>query len=59
MARCPFCNEILSDAWVKKTGAALMGKEGGINKARSRTVASNAGKQRWKKAKKKAPEFPT
>jgi hypothetical protein len=47
MARCPFCNEILSDAWLKKMGATLMGKASGESKARSSEVTSAAASKRW------------
>lgn len=45
MARCPFCNEILEDDWVKKIGATLMGKTSGERKARG--TASAAATKRW------------
>lgn len=59
MARCPFCNEILEDSWLKKMGASLMGKASGVVKARSREVTSAGAKKRWKKEKDKRKEFPT
>jgi hypothetical protein len=55
MARCPYCDHILEDTWVKKIGASLMGKAGGANKARPSARA--AAKKRWKKEKSK--HFPT
>jgi hypothetical protein len=57
IARCPFCNEILDDAWVKSQGASLMGKEGG--KVKKRANAREASQIRWAKdraAKKKRIE---
>ena len=47
MSRCPHCNEILSDDWVKRQGASLMGKKGGAVKARDYEQASNAARVRW------------
>ena len=47
MARCPHCNKILEDAWLKKTGAALMGKASGESKSRGSEVTSAAAKKRW------------
>jgi hypothetical protein len=47
MARCPFCNKILSDVWIKHEGAALMGKASGQSKARSRAQAKAASRTRW------------
>jgi hypothetical protein len=47
MSRCYHCGKILSDAWVKKQGAALMGKASGESKRRS--TASKAARQRWLK----------
>lgn len=55
MARCPHCNKILPDVWLKKMGASLMGKTSGASKARPHAVTSAAAKKRWKKEK----EFPT
>jgi len=46
MARCPHCHKILSDAWVRKHGASLLGKTGG--KAKARNNASAAANKRWK-----------
>ena len=54
MARCPHCNEILEDAWLKKIGATLMGKQGGSTKVRPRPLARKAAKARWKMAKKES-----
>jgi hypothetical protein len=51
MARCPHCNAVLADNWIKAMGASLMGKSGGRNKARS--TASAAARARWDKKKKK------
>lgn len=42
MARCPYCGKVLKDRWVKKQGAALMGKASGAAKARSKEIASRA-----------------
>jgi hypothetical protein len=53
MARCPFCDEILSDDWVRKQGASLMGKKSGENKARTSEIAAAAATQRWKPKKRK------
>jgi hypothetical protein len=47
MPKCPFCKKILSDDWVKREGAALMGKASGQSKARSRAQAKAASRERW------------
>jgi hypothetical protein len=52
MAKCPYCEKILSDEWVKKEGASLMGKAA-KGKAKKRRTASAAAKKRWEKKKKK------
>jgi hypothetical protein len=52
MAKCPKCGAILSDEWLKKEGASLMGKAKG--KAKRRSNASEAAHQRWAPKKKKA-----
>jgi hypothetical protein len=52
MSRCPFCDTILPDDWVKQQGAALMGKMGGPTKARSSESARAAARIGWKKRKK-------
>lgn len=60
MAKCPHCHKVLSDAWVKRTGAALMGKAGGEAKARSNAQA--AANKRWENhfpAAKEKKKFPT
>lgn len=45
--RCPHCDKILSDAWVKRAGATLMGMAAaGKSKARPRGVAQAAAKKR-------------
>jgi hypothetical protein len=44
---CYHCGEILSDDWVKRQGAALMGMAGGKRKARSTEVAHAAASKRW------------
>jgi hypothetical protein len=51
MARCYHCGAILSDDWIRKQGASLMGKKGGETKARTREQAKAAGKARWKPKK--------
>jgi hypothetical protein len=48
MAKCPFCSKVLSDDWVKKEGASLMGKSA-KGKAKRRKNASDAARQRWDK----------
>jgi hypothetical protein len=52
MSRCPFCDTILPDAWVKKQGATLMGKASGQAKARSSAKARAAAEIGWKKRRK-------
>ena len=47
MAVCPHCNEILSDDWIKRQGARLMGRKGGKAKIRSAVVARSAALKRW------------
>jgi hypothetical protein len=47
--RCPFCNGILSEDWLKKAAASLMGKAKGPTKARAN--AREAALARWAKAK--------
>jgi hypothetical protein len=47
MARCYHCGKILDDAWVKREGAALMGKASGEAKARSPELARKAALARW------------
>jgi len=42
---------VLSDTWVKKNGASLMGKSGG--KAKARSNARAAANARWKRHKAK------
>lgn len=51
MAKCPFCNHILEDVWLKKIGATLMGKASGVSKARSN--ASSAADERWTQERKR------
>jgi hypothetical protein len=46
MAKCPFCQQILSDDWVKKEGASLMGKSA-KGRSKRRKNASDAARQRW------------
>jgi hypothetical protein len=48
MAKCPHCNKILADEWVKKEGASLMGKAA-KGKAKRRRNAAAAARTRWKK----------
>jgi hypothetical protein len=48
MAKCPHCQQILSDEWVKKEGASLMGKSA-KGKAKRRKNASDAARLRWDK----------
>ena len=48
--RCPYCDHVLEDAWVKKMGAALMGKASGEAKSRGSAVARGAAKKRWEVA---------
>jgi hypothetical protein len=47
MARCYHCGKILEDAWLKRQGAALMGKTSGQAKARSPELARKAALARW------------
>jgi hypothetical protein len=54
MARCPHCHKILSDEWLKREGASLMGKtRTGAAKARSHKVASGAALLRWDQEQRK------
>jgi hypothetical protein len=46
MAKCPHCNKILSDEWVKKEGASLMGKSA-KGKSKRRKNAQEAARLRW------------
>jgi hypothetical protein len=48
MAKCPFCSKVLSDDWVKKEGASLMGKSA-KGKAKRRKNAQDAARLRWDK----------
>jgi len=52
MIRCPHCHKVLSEGWLKKIGASLMGRSGGEAKARSEKVARAAAQARWAKQKK-------
>jgi hypothetical protein len=56
MSRCPACGNILPDEWLRSEGAALLGRKGGQNKAR--TGAKEAARARWResRAKKKEPK---
>jgi hypothetical protein len=47
MAKCYHCGKVLNDAWLKRVGAALMGKTKGIAKARSSELARKAALKRW------------
>ena len=51
MSKCPYCDHILPDVWLKKIGATLMGKTSGENKARSTESASGAANQRWERVR--------
>jgi hypothetical protein len=51
MATCPHCNAPLSDDWLKRNAASLMGKVGGKSKAR--TNAKQAARARWDRVKRK------
>ena len=44
--RCPHCNEILSDDWVKRQGASIMGRSS-KRKGRSTEVARANALKRW------------
>jgi hypothetical protein len=48
MARCPFCNKVLRDDWVKREGASLMGKAA-KGKRKKRHNAAEAAAKRWEK----------
>ena len=56
MARCPYCDHVLSDEWLKSTGATLMGKTSGENKARSREAAAASANERWERVRTEAME---
>jgi hypothetical protein len=58
MSRCYHCGKILSDEWIKREGARMMGKTSGESKARNREAASKAAKSRWAKRKKPKPKPP-
>jgi hypothetical protein len=48
--RCPFCDEVLEETWVKKMGASLMGRSGrGESKVRSSATTSDGAIKRWKR----------
>jgi hypothetical protein len=54
MARCPHCHQILSDKWLKREGASLMGKaRSGAAKARSKEKSTGAALLRWDQERKK------
>jgi hypothetical protein len=48
MSRCPYCNHILKDEWLRSHGAAALGRAGGPAKARGAKQASDAAKERWR-----------
>jgi hypothetical protein len=50
MARCYHCGKVLKDDWLRKIGASLMGKKGGVTKKRV-TSGRPAAKARWSKKK--------
>jgi hypothetical protein len=52
VARCYHCGKILEDAWLKRQGAALMGKASGESKARSPEMARKAALARWEGTRK-------
>jgi hypothetical protein len=56
MARCYHCGKVLEDAWLKRQGAALMGKASGERKARSPELARKAALARWERTRQ--PESP-
>jgi hypothetical protein len=45
MPRCPFCGHLLTDVWVARRAASLMGRTRGPTKAR--TNAKAAAQARW------------
>lgn len=45
--RCPHCRRALDEEWLRKQGAALMGKKGGKTKARNSELARKAANERW------------
>jgi transposase-like protein len=47
MSKCPSCGKILPDEWIRRQGAALLGRKGGSAKAR--TNAREAANIRWAK----------
>jgi hypothetical protein len=47
MSCCPHCGEALSDDWIKRQGASLMGKSGGKSKARATERMQAAALKRW------------
>jgi hypothetical protein len=58
MARCYHCGKVLDDAWLKRQGAALMGKTRGEAKARSPEVARKAALARWEPKEPPPPPEP-
>lgn len=58
--RCPHCDKILNDAWVKRAGATLMGMAAaGKSKARSSEQAAYASNIRWSKEREKKEQLAT
>jgi hypothetical protein len=55
MANCPFCNNPLSDDWLKRRAASLMGKAGGAAKARA--TARQAANARWTRVRERAKKM--
>ena len=51
MPRCYHCGEILSDEWIKKQGASLMGKTGGLTKSRGSKGGKKAADAKWAKVR--------
>jgi hypothetical protein len=51
MSRCPSCGKVLPDEWIRSEGAALLGRKGGQNKAR--TNAREAARARWRESRAK------
>lgn len=52
MARCYHCGKVLSDDWIRKQGASLLGRKGGLVKARTSEQAREASRVRWNKVRK-------
>jgi hypothetical protein len=58
LARCPHCDKVLSDDWIRENGASLLGRAGGRAKARNAEQARAAAQARWTKAKKAGKKRP-